>query len=266
VARPGVENGKVGPPRLESDCATDQLHYAGVVEVRPQRVLGYARCSTTEQAESGLGIAAQEATIRSECQRRGWDLVDVVTDEGESGKSLDRPGLQSALARIANGEVGGLVSAKLDRISRSVRDFADLLEWFTATGAALVAVDVGVDTSTPGGKLVCGVFSAVSEWERDVIASRTRDGLAALRAQGRPISRAAVADNPKLARRISKMRESGKTYQAIADTLNKGKVPTLRGAPEWTVSGVRGAAGYARPRARKKASVLPAVGRSRRSG
>jgi len=234
------------------------------VEKPPQRVLGYARCSTSEQAESGLGIAAQEATIRSECQRRGWELVEVVTDEGESGKSLDRPGLQAALKRIADREVDGLVAAKLDRISRSVRDFADLLEWFSATGASLVAVDVGVDTSTPGGKLVCGVFSAVSEWERDVIASRTRDGLAALRAKGKPISRAAVADNPRLAKRIRKMRESGMTYQAIADALNKERVPTLRTAKTWTVSGVRGAAGYTRPRGRKKAAALPSVGRPRR--
>lgn len=233
------------------------------MEKHPHRVLGYARCSTTEQAESGLGIAAQKATIWSECQRRGWKLVEVVTDEGESGKSLDRPGLQSVLERIACHEVDGLVAAKLDRISRSVRDFADLLEWFSATRASLVAVDVGVDTSTPGGKLVCSVFSAVSEWERDVISARTRDGLAALRAKGRPISRAAVADHPKVANRILTLRAKGKTYQAIADALNKDDVPTLRGASEWTVSSVRGAAGYARPQTRKRAAVLPAVKRSR---
>ena len=232
----------------------------------PFRVLGYARCSTTEQAESGLGIAAQEMTIRSECVRRGWELVDVVTDEGESGKSLDRAGLQSVLTRIADGEVDGLVAAKLDRISRSVRDFADLLEWFTASNAALVAVDVGVDTSTPGGKLICAVFSAVSEWERDVISARTRDGLAALRAQGKPISRAAVADVPGLAGRIKTMRAAGSTYQSIADALNAEGVATVRGAGRWTVSGVRGAAGYSRPRARKKITALPAVGRTRRPG
>jgi DNA invertase Pin-like site-specific DNA recombinase len=233
------------------------------VKDRPQRVLGYVRVSTVEQAESGLGLAAQEAAIRSECDRRGWDLIEVVADEGESGKSLDRPGLQSVLHRIAAGEADGLVAAKLDRISRSVRDFADLLEWFTIAGAALVAVDVGVDTTSPGGKLVCSVFSAVSEWERDVISARTRDGLAVLRAKGKPIGRAAVADNPKLARRIKRMRESGKTYQAIADRLNKEKVPTLRTAKTWTVSGVRGAAGYKPPRARKRTAVLPAVSRKR---
>ena len=185
----------------------------------------------------------------------------MVADEGESG-ILDRPGMQTVLERIARHEVDGLVAAKLDRISRSVRDFADLLEWFGATGASLVAVDVGVDTSTPGGKLVCGVFSAVSEWERDVIASRTRDGLAALRAQGRPISRAAVADNPKLAKRIRKMREAGQAYQAIADALNKDKVPTLRGHP---VDGVRSqGSGGVRAAEKKRAAMLPSVGRPRR--
>lgn len=231
----------------------------------PQRVLGYVRVSTAEQADSGLGLAAQEATIRSECERRGWELLDVVADEGESGKSLDRPGLQAALTRIAAGETDGLVAAKLDRVSRSVRDFADLLDWFDVAGATLVALDVGVDTSTPGGKLICNVFSAVAEWERDTISGRTSDGLAALRAQGKTISRPAVADHPELAGRIRAMREAGMTYQAMADVLNADRVPTLRTAGEWTVSAVRGAAGYKRPKVRKRAAALPAVARGRRT-
>jgi DNA invertase Pin-like site-specific DNA recombinase len=229
-------------------------------------VIGYARCSTAEQTASGLGIAAQEATIRADCQRRGWALIEVIRDEGESGKSLDRPGLKNALERIAQGEAGGLVAAKLDRISRSIGDFADLLEWFTSAGAALVAVDVGVDTSTPGGKLVCGVFAAVAEWERDTIAVRTRDGLAALRAKGSPISRPAVADQPVLARRIRKLRESGMTYQAIADRLNSKGVPTVRGAERWGVSGVRAAAGYRRPASRRRPTELPVIRRRGRAG
>ena len=129
----------------------------------------------------------------------------------------------------------------------------------------MMAIDVGVDTSTPGGKLVCGVFSAVSEWERDVIGQRTSDGLAARRAQGEPISRAAVADNPKLATRIKRMRERGATYQAIADRLNSDGIPTMRGAARWTVSGVRGAAGYKPPKARRARTALPAIRRARKA-
>jgi DNA invertase Pin-like site-specific DNA recombinase len=226
-------------------------------------VLGYTRVSTTEQAESGLGLAAQKAAIKAECERRHWEVLDVVADEGVSGKSLDRPALSSALERIAAGEAQGLVAAKLDRLSRSVRDFADLLEWFEVAGAALVALDVGVDTSTPGGKLISGIFSAVSEWERDTIAARTKESLAARRAQGKPISRAAVADNPEMAQRIRAMRAKGLTYQAIADALNAEQIPTVRSASKWTVSSVRGAAGYKAPKVRKKVATLPKIGRSR---
>jgi len=226
-----------------------------------KRVFGYVRVSTSEQAQSGLGLVAQEANIRADCDGRGWELLGVVSDEGESGKSLDRPGLHNALERIAAGEAEGLIAAKLDRISRSVRDFADLLEWFDVAGAALVAIDVGVDTSTPGGKLVSGIFSAVSEWERDTIAARTKESLAARRAQGKPISRAAVADDSELAGRIRSLRADGLTYQAIADQLNFEGISTLRGASAWTVSSVRGAAGYKAPRARKKATVLPSITR-----
>ena len=158
------------------------------------KAIGYIRVSTTEQATSGLGLAVQEHAVRAECDRRGWDLVEVFVDNGESGKSLDRPGLRAALEAIADRNATVLVAAKLDRISRSVGDFATLLEWFTSADASLVALDVGVDTSTPGGRLVSNVFASVAEWERDTIAARTKDALAAARSNGRPISRPAVID------------------------------------------------------------------------
>lgn len=240
---------------VEQDRALNE-----VVE-QQQRVIGYARVSTQEQKDSGLGMAAQERAIKSEVKRRGWKLVEILRDEGESGKSLDRPGFRHALELIAAGEADGLMASKLDRITRSLGDLADLMEWFGAADAALVALDVGVDTSTPGGKLVCSIFGSVAAWEADTIAARTRDGLASLRAKGKPISRAAVSDNPKLAKRIKTMRAKGKTYQAIADALNKAKVPTLRGAPQWTVSSVRGAAGYNRPTTRRRPARLPVVKR-----
>jgi DNA invertase Pin-like site-specific DNA recombinase len=101
----------------------------------------------------------------------------------------------------------------------------------------------------------------VAEWERDIIGARTREGLAAARAQGRTISRAAVADNPKLRARIERMRARGMTLQAIADKLNREGVPTLRGAKAWRPSSVQAAAGYKRRKARRKVVELPAVRR-----
>src|SRR5690242_12166914 len=93
----------------------------------PATVVGYVRVSTDEQAESGLGLAAQRAAIDAETARRGWTLVAVYTDAA-SGKSLaGRSGLADALAAVEAGEAGGIVVAKLDRLSRSLADYANLM-------------------------------------------------------------------------------------------------------------------------------------------
>jgi DNA invertase Pin-like site-specific DNA recombinase len=225
------------------------------------RVLGYCRVSTLEQAANGAGLAAQEAAIRDECSRRGWLLVDVIRDEGVSGKNLERPGLRRALERIASGDAEGLVVSKLDRLSRSVVDFGTLLEWFMEAEANLVALDLGIDTSTPGGRLVAKVFASVAEWERDIIGQRTREGLAAVRAKGKAISRPAAADRPELVRRIRRLRGRGYSLRAIADRLNRDGVPTLRGAPAWRASSVQAAAGYRRRRPRRTRVDLPPIKR-----
>jgi DNA invertase Pin-like site-specific DNA recombinase len=225
------------------------------------RVLGYCRVSTHEQAHNGVGLAAQEAAIRAECASRGWLLVDLIRDEGASGKSLERRGLRAALARIARGEADGLIVSKLDRLSRSVVDFGTLLEWFTEVDANLIALDLGIDTSTPGGRLVANVFASVAEWEREIIGQRTREGLAAVRAGGKAISRPAIADQPKLERRIRRLREKGWTLQRIADKLNAEKVPTLRGGELWRPSSVQVAAGYKRRKPRRAVVDLPRANR-----
>lgn len=231
----------------------------------PSRVLAYCRVSTEEQGRAGVSLDAQRSTIAAEVERRGWELAEVVVDEGASAASLDRPGLRSALERIAAGEADVLMATKLDRLSRSVGDFATLLEWFGEADAALVALDLALDTSTPGGRLVANVFASVAEWERSIIASRTREGMAELRAQGRPVSSPSVADRPELAARIRVMRAEGMTLQAIADTLNAEGVPTARGGALWRPSSVTNAAGYRRRPARRRPVELPAVPRRRRS-
>lgn len=224
------------------------------------KVIGYVRKSVAENGD-GHSLDAQEATIRAEVERRGWTLVKVIPDNGYSGRDTHRPGLMAALGMIAAGEADGLVSAKLDRISRSVIDFGTLLEWFRDAGAALIAMDLGVDTSTPGGRLIGSIFAAVAEWERDTIAARTSDGLKVAAAKGK--MRPAVGG--ELAERIKAMRARRASYQAIADALNAEGVPTLRGAAKWQVSSVRGAAGYRRPAKRRRAAELPSLPKRRRA-
>jgi DNA invertase Pin-like site-specific DNA recombinase len=224
------------------------------------KLIGYIRVSTEEQAASGYGLKAQESAIRETVDRRGAELVELVRDEGKSGRSLERPGLLAALQRIADGEAEGLVVAKLDRASRSVVDFGLLLDWFDRAGAVFIALDLNVDTSTPGGRLVANVLASVAEWERATIAQRTTAGLAAARAEGRAIGPPAVRDNPELVERIHAMRDQKLSLREICAVLNEEGVPTLRGGTTWRASSLQTILGYKRRRRHRGPVALPPVG------
>lgn len=202
-------------------------------------VIGYLRVSTSEQAVSGLGIDAQREAIEAEAQRRGW-AVRWIVDDGYSAKSLDRPGIIEALELLEDGGPDVLVIAKLDRLSRSMLDFADLMERARSQGWALVALDLGVDMTTPAGELVANVMAAVAQWERRAIAERTRAALARAKANGTRLGRP-VALPQKVRRRITRERGKGATLQTIADGLNRDQIPTAQGGEQWwpsTVSAV----------------------------
>src|SRR5579871_5546021 len=128
-------------------------------------VVGYCRVSTEEQAVSGLGLAAQEQAIRAECERRGVALVALHADAGISGKSLDRPGLTATLRQLDAGEGDVLMSAKLDRLSRSVRDVVEVLEHSLKAGWRVLTLDLAIDTTTPFGEAMVSVSAAFSQLE-----------------------------------------------------------------------------------------------------
>jgi DNA invertase Pin-like site-specific DNA recombinase len=234
-----------------------------VKEQHDTHMVGYLRVSSGQQARSGLGEAAQKSSIQAAAEREGWTIVAWMVDRGETGKNTDRPEFTAAVAMIADGQADGLVAAKLDRVCRSVIDFAELLAWFTAGDKVLAILDPAIDTSTPSGRLVANVFAAVAEWEADVIADRTSQALQAKRASGLPICRPSVADDSELTARIRSLRDGGLTLQAVADTLNAEGVPTLRGAALWRPSAVQSALGYRRPRSPHKAASLPEIRRRR---
>ncbi len=203
------------------------------------RVVAYTRVSTREQAEDGHGLDAQRAAIEDEVARRGWQLVDVCTDEGLSGASLKgRNALVRAVRMVESGEADAIMATKIDRVSRSVADFADLIARADRHKWALVVLDIGLDLTTSTGKLVAHIMCAVAEFERNIISDRTKDGLAAAKAKGvRLGGPQAVPD--VIAERIHTMREDdGMTLTAIADQLNAEGVPTGRGGKRWWPSTV----------------------------
>lgn len=228
------------------------------------KVIGYIRVSTDEQAASGLGMADQRQRIVDGCNARGWRLVRVISDEGESAGTLERPGLRRALEALAAGRADGIIVSKLDRLSRSVVDFGQLLEWFRDARKTLVALDLGVDTSTASGELLAGVMIVVAQWERRTIGDRTRAALAARRAQGKPISRPAIADQPELLHRIRRLHDDGKALWEICEILESDGIPTPRGGRCWRPSSLQAAVGYERPPRRRKPADLPPPTRRRR--
>ena len=201
-------------------------------------VIGYLRVSTEEQASSGLGLEAQRSTIQKAADARGWQVI-WIEDAGHSAKTLKRPGITKALAALKKGEAQGLVVAKLDRLSRSVQDFAATLDTARKQVWSLVALDLGVDSSTPAGEMVATVMAAVAQWERRVISDRTKDALAAAKDRGTRLGRPRAID-PALLAEIVATRATGASLRAIARDLNDRAVPTVRGGRCWHPATIRG--------------------------
>jgi DNA invertase Pin-like site-specific DNA recombinase len=201
------------------------------------RAIGYLRVSTEEQGQSGLGIAAQRTTVHAEVDRRGWDLLWVYEDVA-SGKSMRRrTELGMALQRLEKGKADVLVVAKLDRLSRSVSDFAAILAKSQVEGWALDVCDLGVDTTTPSGKMVAQIMMVLAEWEREMIGDRTKNALAAARARGQKLGRPqGISD--ETVRLIRVMRGSGLSWGKIAAALEREGVKTGQGG-QWHATTVR---------------------------
>jgi DNA invertase Pin-like site-specific DNA recombinase len=205
-----------------------------------QAVIGYVRVSTDEQAVSGLGLADQKAVIAGEAERRGWDSVTYLADEGYSAKTLGRPAIAEALDLLHRGEASVLVVSKLDRLSRSLLDFASLLERANREGWQLVVLDLNVDTTTASGQLVAHVMGAFAEYERRLIGQRTAAALAQKKAQGARLGRPVRLPKQVMERIVSE-RNDGASLRAIAAGLMRDGVPTAMGGSLWqagTVAGV----------------------------
>jgi DNA invertase Pin-like site-specific DNA recombinase len=220
----------------------------------PARAIGYLRVSTDQQAESGLGLEAQEAAVRSAASRLRLDVVRVFVDAGTSGKLAieDRPVLLDAVAALRRGDV--LLVAKRDRLGRDVIAVALIERLITKRGARVVsAAGEGTDNDDPSGMLMRRLIDSFAEYERLIIGARTRAALAAKRRRGERISRFApfgygiAADGRTIEpssseqtvlRAIQERHAAGQTLRAIAEDLNRAGVRTRAGSP-WRFEYVR---------------------------
>lgn len=209
-----------------------------------KRAIGYVRVSTDQQASEGVSIDAQRAQIEAYCGLYGFELVGIEVDAGLSASTLNRPGLQSALAMLDNGNADALVVVKLDRLTRSVRDLDELLTAYFEKRFDLVSVSEQVDTTTATGQMILGILMQVSQWERKVIGERTaaamQHKIANNEYTGGPVRYGykvascgvRLVEDEREQRAIAivkELREGGMTLQAIANELAKRGVVNRRG-------------------------------------
>lgn len=171
-------------------------------------VIGYARVSKDEQKPE----LQHDALERAGCDR--------VFEDRVSGATTERPQLAEALAYLRSGDV--FVVWKLDRFGRSLGHLVDALTKMKAKGVEFRSITEGMDTTTPGGKLMYHIFGALAEFELDLIKERTRAGLSAAEARGRKGGRKRSVTPEKLQRARAHM-QAGLTVREAASRVKVGK-------------------------------------------
>lgn len=207
----------------------------------PLHVVGYVRVSTEEQAQSGLGLEAQDRMIRAYCTAKDLVLDELVVDAGYSGKDLNRPGIAKLLRRVRERQVATIITAKIDRLSRRVIDTLHIVELLRSHDTAIVFVQEAIDTTTAAGKAMLTVIAAFAEMERNYISERTRSALTAKKARGEPLGNPAFGALPgegPVQQVACALRSQGLSLRAIAAALrNRGFTP--RRASAWSPEMVR---------------------------
>lgn len=180
------------------------------------RRIGYARVSTPDQR-----LDMQLDALN------GADCTQIFSDHGVSGGKASRPGLDEALEALRPGDV--LVVFKLDRLGRSVLHLADLLTRFEREGIHFCSLAEGINTTTPGGKLVFHVFAAVAEFQRDMIRENTVLGLAAARERGKKIGRPFALEPDQILEGHRHVTQLGTPMYIVADRFNVSYATLKRG-------------------------------------
>ena len=176
------------------------------------KVALYSRVSTSEQ-----NATMQLEELRAYCQRRQWQIAEEFTDSGVSGSKESRPALNRLLCGAKRRKFDAVLVYRYDRFARSLRQLVNALTEFDALGIHFVSLHEGVDTSTPNGRLVFGIFASIAEFERELIRSRIRSGLAAAKAKGKRLGRPKVVVDSA---RVVALRQAGHSWKEI--TLQTG--------------------------------------------
>jgi DNA invertase Pin-like site-specific DNA recombinase len=185
----------------------------------------YARVSTN----NGQNPEMQLEEMRTYCKRRDWEIAGEYVDTGISGSRERRPALDRLLASCRKRSVDAVVVYRYDRFARSLRQLVNALEDFRALAIEFISLHEGVDTSTPNGRLVFGIFASIAEFERELIRDRVKSGLASAKARGKHLGRPRVVVDSD---RIAALRRAGASWEKIGEALGVGEGTVRRAAQQ----------------------------------
>jgi DNA invertase Pin-like site-specific DNA recombinase len=190
-----------------------------------KRAAIYARVST----HHGQNPEMQLEEIRQYCANRGWKVAEEYVDAGISGAKEHRPALDRLLSACRKRLVDAVVVYRYDRFARSLRQLVNALEEFRSLGIDFVSLHEGVDTSTPNGRLIFGIFASIAEFERELIRDRVRSGLASAKAKGKRLGRPRILVDSN---RIASLRRAGESWAKIGESLGIGEGTVRRAAQQ----------------------------------
>jgi site-specific DNA recombinase len=214
----------------------------------PKRAILYARVSTDEQARSGYSLAQQMEALREYAVQEGYEVLEEVTDPGQSGASLERPGMDRVRDLVAAGGVSVVLAQDRDRFGREPAFTYLLRREFQEQGCTLKSLNDRGDES-PEGELMDGVFDQFAKFERAKLSERSRRGKVRKAREGKVI----IARRPRygfkpngrrdgyeideaqmqVVRRIFGMAVEGMSFKAMKHVFEREGIPTPQGAEFW---------------------------------
>jgi len=199
------------------------------------KAIGYVRVSTEGQVRDGVSLDMQREKVKAWANLHDAELISIYADEGVSGSKTDRDGLRHAIDTVKEHKAV-LVVYSISRFSRSTIHTLAIAEELKKSGCKLVSIQENIDTETPAGRLAFRMLASCSEFEREQLSERTREGMAHKRSQGfriGSIPHGYKDDNGKLIpdeteqkiiRLVNKLRQEGLSLRQISKRLEARKV------------------------------------------
>ena len=216
------------------------------------KTIGYVRVSTEEQVREGISLEVQADKIKKYATLHNLELVEIIRDEGKSGKDLNRDGIKRIITLCQKRAIDHIIVYKLDRLSRRTLDLLTLVEEvFKLNNVEFHSITEKIDTSTAQGKFFLTIIGAMAQMERDLVAERTKEALRYKKSSfevysptpfGFDRENGHIKPNEKELKVVAlmkKLRRKGLSYQGIINNLNEKRIPT-KNRKNWSKSTIGG--------------------------